>query len=112
VGEIVVRLVRESDRAWAGRFLRTAGSEVVAAHGMLLGPLELPGLSRSRERIESPTTTSTRCGSTSGGGFGMRPSARAPWMSHGERSSRRSPRRATTASPFETSSNSSCGSTG
>jgi ribosomal protein S18 acetylase RimI-like enzyme len=44
VGEIVVRALGESDRGWAGRFLRAAGSEVVAAHGMLLRPLELPAL--------------------------------------------------------------------
>ena len=41
---VVVRPLEESDRAWARVFLRDRGSEVVAAHGTLLHPPELPGL--------------------------------------------------------------------
>jgi len=43
VPRIVVRPLEESDRAWARAFLRDRASEVVAAHGMLLRPPELPG---------------------------------------------------------------------
>jgi ribosomal protein S18 acetylase RimI-like enzyme len=44
MAEISVRQLQDADRRWAGDFLESHGSRVVAAHGELLSPLELPGL--------------------------------------------------------------------
>jgi ribosomal protein S18 acetylase RimI-like enzyme len=44
MAEITVRQLEDADRHWAGDFLESHGSRVVAAHGELLSPLELPGL--------------------------------------------------------------------
>src|SRR4029077_13806261 len=41
---IEVRPLGEADRDWARGFLREHGREVVAAHGELFIPLDLPGL--------------------------------------------------------------------
>jgi ribosomal protein S18 acetylase RimI-like enzyme len=44
MAEITVRPLGNADRSWAGDFLDSHGSRVVAAHGELLSPVELPGL--------------------------------------------------------------------
>jgi len=41
---IEVRPLEDADRHWAREFLRAHGSEVVAVHGELIAPTELPGL--------------------------------------------------------------------
>ena len=41
---VVVTPLEDADRGWARAFLRVRASEVVAAHGDLLSPLQLPGL--------------------------------------------------------------------
>jgi ribosomal protein S18 acetylase RimI-like enzyme len=44
VSDVVVSPLEDADRGWARAFLRERSSEVVAAHGELLSPLQLPGL--------------------------------------------------------------------
>jgi ribosomal protein S18 acetylase RimI-like enzyme len=44
VAAIEVRPLEDADRDWALALLRAHGSEVVAAHGELFAPLDLPGL--------------------------------------------------------------------
>ena len=44
MAEITVRPLENADRSWAGDFLESHGSRVVAEQGELLSPLELPGL--------------------------------------------------------------------
>jgi ribosomal protein S18 acetylase RimI-like enzyme len=44
MGEVSVRPLEDADRRWADAFLESHGSRVVAAHGQLFTPTELPGL--------------------------------------------------------------------
>ena len=44
MSEIEVRPLDDADRDWAREFLRGHGSEVIAVHGELFAPVELPGL--------------------------------------------------------------------